>query len=772
MSDLEEAITVSWDAVDLTPDGHPDKPGCLNNLGNSFRTRFERLGESSDLEEAISWQRNAVDLAPDGHPGKSAVLNNLGNSFITRFEHFKELSDLEEAISRQRNATDLAPDGHPEKPAHLSNLGGSLRTRFEHLGELSDLEEAISRQRDAVDLTPDGHLDKSTHLSNCGKSFLARFERTGERSDLEEAVSLFSHAACDSAGHIVVRFDAPRQWISCARLLRHHSLLQAYFTAVALLPQLAWIGLSLAHRYLELTQAADVVREAAAAALEFGHREIAVEWLEQGRSIVWGELFQLRSSYDELSSAYPDYARRLRELSAALEHASVSREKSLFSRLEQAHSSGHHTMPSLQQEVEKHRGVAIARDKLLQDIRGLPGFERFLLRTEFSQLRASAHPGPVVFINAAETRCDALIVLANVDHVIHIPLSRFTLARSRELHVSLNNLVRHAREIPNDDRYGRPVPQEGVGPWNPMLASLWKCVVKPVLDALAFSVRVFLHLTTQLFICVFKQTPGELSRIFWCPTGPFTFLPIHAAGFYDPRFSEPGHKVFDFVVSSYIPTLRILVPSPGSEAVTRDGLRFLAVPQPLSDGQVPLSGVKAEMEHTRAIIGNSSSAQITLTEPSVGTVEEVLDLMKGADWVHFACHGVQDEINPTESGLCLANERRLRISDIIALSRPRGGLAFLSACHTAKGDDDLSDEAVHISAGMLFAGYGGVIGTMWAIKDNIAPDVARDVYEQLFQYGTTPDYREAARALQDAVGRLRSRQVPFDHWLPFIHVGL
>ena len=161
---------------------------------------------------------------------------------------------------------------------------------------------------------------------------------------------------------------------------------------------------------------------------------------------------------------------------------------------------------------------------------------------------------------------------------------------------------------------------------------------------------------------------------------------------------------------------------------------------------------------------------MTLVESSVGTVEEVLGLMKDADWVHFACHGIQDAEN---SGLCLANRRRLKLGDIIALSRPRGGLAFLSACQTAMGEEHLSDEAIHIAAGMLFAGYGGVVGTMWSICDKLAPDVAREVYTQLFLNGTRPDPREAAGALQDAVGRLRERSnVPFHIWLPFIHVGL
>ena len=82
----------------------------------------------------------------------------------------------------------------------------------------------------------------------------------------------------------------------------------------------------------------------------------------------------------------------------------------------------------------------------------------------------------------------------------------------------------------------------------------------------------------------------------------------------------------------------------------------------------------------RAIIRNSPSARTTLLESSTGAIEEAFALMKESDWVHFACHGIQDVASRTESGLCLADRRRLKISDIIALSRPHGGLAFLSKC--------------------------------------------------------------------------------------------
>ncbi|KAI9574286.1 TPR-like protein [Boletus coccyginus] len=766
LSDLEDAISTQRDAVELTPYGHPDKPDCLNSLGSSLLTRFERVGELSDLEDAISTQKDAVELTPHGHPLKPGRLNNLGISYRSRFECIGEPSDLEDAISRQWDAVELTPHGHPHKPHCLNNLSNSFLTRFERLGELSDLEDAISRQRDAVELTPHGHPHKPLHLSNLGNCFQARFDRLGVVSDAEQAISLYSYAASAPTGPISVRFGASRRWISCARHIHHPSLFAACSVAITLLPQLAWIGLSLTGRYRELIRGADVVRETAAVALDLGFPETSVEWLEEGRSIVWGELSQLRNSYEELSFAYPDHARRLRGLSAALEHAGTVREKSLSALLEAAQSSAHHAIRSLKVEADSHRALAIERDKLLCEIRGFSGFERFLLlHNEFSQLRASAHSGPVVILNAAETRCDALVVLADVDHAMHVTLHNFTFEQSTFLQNMLRKLLGPSRDVHPDERKGKLVTSpHKVHTWNPetqggdswefLLSNLWTGVVRPVLDALAF------------------KTPGDPSRIFWCPTGPFMFLPIHGAGFYDSQDVQPGHKVSDFVVSSYVPTLSILTLSTRSGTPPSSDLRLLTVRQPPSDGLRPLPGVAAELTHIRELIRDSPSAHVTLVESSDGTVEEVLGLMKEADWVHFACHGTQDAANPTNSGLCLADQRRLKLGDIIAVSRPNGGFAFLSACQTAMGDERLSDEAIHIVAGMLFAGYGAAIGTMWSISDDIAPDVTRDVYGQLFRNGTRPDYREAARALHDAIGRVRQSNAPFGQWLPFIHMGL
>jgi CHAT domain-containing protein len=88
--------------------------------------------------------------------------------------------------------------------------------------------------------------------------------------------------------------------------------------------------------------------------------------------------------------------------------------------------------------------------------------------------------------------------------------------------------------------------------------------------------------------------------------------------------------------------------------------------------------------------------------------------------VHFACHGAQDSENPINSGLIL-HDGCLDISwimhtpviDDTDMMKNSMKLAFLSASETAMGDAKTPDEAMHIAAAFLFAGFSGVIATMW-----------------------------------------------------------
>jgi len=270
-----------------------------------------------------------------------------------------------------------------------------------------------------------------------------------------------------------------------------------------------------------------------------------------------------------------------------------------------------------------------------------------------------------------------------------------------------------------------------------------------------------------------------MPHIWWCPTGPLTSLPLHAAGIYaaDNDSKTPRISVLDYVVSSYVPSLTALH-NIFYRKMERPPFKMLSVIQSNTPGQSELPATLDELEiiqkHTASIgFGN----HLKVLQDKDATYQAVMDGMKDHSWVHLACHGEQDVHDPTNSGLYL-HDRMLGLQDIIKNPLPNADFAFLSACQTATGDAEQPDEAIHLAAGMLLAGYNGVIASLWSIGDNDAVAVADDVYGFLFKEGKAPDSRMAARALHNAVRNLREKHTGrfggtnFTAWLPYIHVGM
>ncbi|KAJ7208337.1 CHAT domain-containing protein [Mycena pura] len=743
LSDINKSVFMKGDAVKLTPDGHPDKPSRLNNLGNSLLARFERLGDLSDINKSLLMFEDAVKLTPDGHPDKPRWFNNLGNSLLARFERLGDLSDINKSLLMFEDAVKLTPDGHPDKPRCLTNLGNSLAGRFERLGDLSDINKSVLMKEDAVKLTPDGHPDKPSRLNNLGNSFLRRFEYLHDPEDSRQLILHYASAACSTTGPASLRFNAAKQWAKHAHIHQPSSLLHAYTIAIELLPELAWLALSITDRHHLLSQVGQVVRDAASAAIAVHDYQKAVEWLDQGRSIIWGQLLSLRTPVDELRMSHSGLANQLVSLSTTLETAGT-----------RSNSVTDNTKPqSLQTIANQSHDLALQRNRVLQQIRELSGFERFLLSKPISELVPAAKKGPVAIINISEYGSDALILLPGLaDEVIHVPLY-FTIREAETLTQSLARIVGTTGR--NDrlqgSREGEMAPKDT---FSHILSELWFKIVQPVLNALA----------------IMTPVSQDLGRIWWCATGPLAFLPIHAAGLYgkDEAF---GSKLSDFLISSYTPSLTALIQGYRPQSESQAGLQLLAVTQPLANGQSYIPGTHEEIkcieQHAE---GKVPVLWLDKDDATVGNVERGI---KESRWVHFACHGVQSA-SPTESALLLAGSSRLTLSNIINLSLPNADLAFLSACQTATGSKDLQDESVHLAAGMLLAGYRGVIGTMWSIMDNDAPHVARHVYAHLLKT-SPPDPTRAAEALHLAVRKLREQsggEKSFLHWVPFIHFGV
>ena len=199
-ADLDEAIRLGQEAIDVVPIGDPARPGLQANLAQALTERLMRSWQVADLKEALAYAQTAVDASREGDPALPSCLLSLANAHAARFAYSGDLRDLDQAISVGRKAVAATPDWHFGQALCLSNLGSALRTRYECVGDRQALDEAITMHQRAVQAAPVGHVSRPRLLNNLGNALRGRFDAAGNAADIEKAVAVLDQAVATSQG--------------------------------------------------------------------------------------------------------------------------------------------------------------------------------------------------------------------------------------------------------------------------------------------------------------------------------------------------------------------------------------------------------------------------------------------------------------------------------------------------------------------------------------------------------------------------------------------
>jgi len=731
-ADLDAAINASRQAVELTPPDHLNHAGFLSEFGSLLQRRFDRDGGMADIDAAIDAGRRAVELTPPGETIRPVRLWTLAVALQTRFRRQGDGADLDAAINAIRQAVELTPALHPHHPRYLSILGASLHTRFHRDGDAADLDAAIDTGRQAVELTAPGHATRPWLLSDLGAALHTRFHRDGDAADLDAAMDLFQEASQVPAGTPGIRLRAATMWgLMATEAHRPHDAARGYGAAMELLPRVAWHGVPRVTRMEQLARWAGLATDAAACAVLDGGPARAVELLEQGRSVLWTQALNLRGDLARLADIAPELAARLDSIRAILDIQPAipvpeSGSPALGSALRQ---------PG---DADLRRRKAQEWEEVLAEVRGLEGFGHFLAAVPYAQHAAAAPDGPVVILNASRYGCHALIIDAHGDEPEVVSLPALTVDTAAGYISTMMEAVKRAD----------PDTVLDVLDW------LWDAAAEPALTALG-------HTSSH-------RADDPWPRVWWCPTGPLSLLPVHAAG-HHPRnhaASPSADCVPERVISSYTSTLAALARSRHPRPPAQ--VRHLGIGMVTTPGMPLLPAVSAELRTlARYFPPGDTHQQLTGAQ---ATRASVLAAMPACSWIHLACHAHQVQAAPDRSGFALW-DGTLTITDLVSQHAYPRDLAFLSACQTGAGSTRHPDEAVHLAAAMQFLGYRHVIATMWTVADSPSARVADSVYTMLTRSGT-PDSSRAAEALHHATGSLR-RTNPGNPllWAPYIHLG-
>jgi len=643
----------------------------------------------------------------------------------------------------------------------LSNLALAYQVQYERTGAEKDLDCALRCGTEAVETTPGDHPNRAMYLSNLASAYRAQFQR-GMPGALDQAINCWRDAVSSPVAPTHQRVMAAIGWgIACETLEDPAPAAEGFAAAVRLLPLLAWRGLDRSLREKHLADVGGLVTDAAGWAIEAGNLETAVELLEQGRSVLWSQSLQLRTDLARLRVADEDLASRLDEVRAALD-----RPRAVSGAIEEEDAEANWHQELL---ASRHRELARQWDDLVRRVRNLHGLETFLAATPFSRLREASSGGPVVVVNISNRRCDALIITATGVRLRALPgLTAHECARRA------NTLL---------DTLYPPTASAGAATALRLkliqvlfstMDWLWDTICEPVLKDLKDQGDLPGDQPAQ---------DGAMPRLWWCPTGPLTVLPLHAAGHYtDPD----GERLSRVAVASYTPTVEALLGSRERAQADTDA-RILAVGMPTTPSfgdlrfhdlpaaprelarlteALPDVSVKVMRSPTRDELNNGTFGQ----EDTQPTRDRVMRALSSHSWVHFACHGGQDLMDPSRGAVYLT-DGPLAVLQLAAEELPAAELAFLSACQTAVGGVRLPDETIHLAAALQFAGYRHVIATAWSISDDHAPEVAKDTYTELAATGRL-DASHAAAAIHHAVEALRAREPSRpDLWAPYLHIG-
>ncbi|KAI0410841.1 CHAT domain-containing protein [Xylaria grammica] len=339
----------------------------------------------------------------------------------------------------------------------------------------------------------------------------------------------------------------------------------------------------------------------------------------------------------------------------------------------------------------------IRRQIQVRQIRCLTGHEQFMRGQQISEMQDCAAEGTIVVVNSTTIHSGAIIVSPRAIKVIELTQ-----------------------------------------------LALWEVYVKPIIDE----------------VCPVANGASVLPRIRWIGSGLASSMPFHAAGVHSGGSRENAlHRT----ISSYSPPIKALSHA-RRRVATLYGAKgpLLITTMPTTPGDIPgdrmsdLPGV--EEERIRLMHAASGCLSVTHLEPP--SVEDLIKALPQYPIAHFACHGVTNYLDPSQSGLVLrkgTSQDRLTVQKVSELALPNAKIAYLSACSTAQNEAaQLSDEVIHVVSGFQVAGFPHVIGCLWPSNDRVCVQVADRFYQSLLEDRTgLPEDERVAWALHKAVTEAR-----------------
>lgn len=742
VKNVEMAADAYARALELTPAGHATRATRLMNAAvavgslvrgdphaNAVRAgayldeALELMGADGDPEHVAMTQTNAAQvLMIPGAPleaVRTAIalcrraleyrspkrsVENWSYSMVNLGVALSRLASLgeggEEDAEAAYTAVIDAPAGVPDAVRAHARLC-MLNLRLAQLDRLDDdtdepqptalLTEVLSRAQQVADDPSASEVNRGTARRRAG-DVLSSFGRTEDaRQQWNEALKLLSTSDLDGARAVAsslgMSYADSGDWRQAAANLD---------VAVALLDDLLDARHAAGDRLALIGESNRITRWASHALVRTGDMRQAVVTLENGRTR------ELRS---QLAIESPEVA-ELQLVAPRALAAWTSASAELADGLNNLHAAG------------------AVRDAALDDIRGIPGFERFAAGASAEEIAEAAEPGhPVIYVNPTPTET----VLIRVGHdedvsAVALPVTSQQIAFRVMFGVDPDDptLEDDLDADPSDRPTHWSYVMAAAAPGDEAGAAAEEGYLGSALDHLLPWIGA--HVATPLAELLRRH--GDSGAVL-IVSGPLAGTPIAAAPLGAGRLFIDEFSVVSTPSATAHRYARRRARSSGNAF-----RHLVAVADPTLDlegTRQEVNAVKAQFEQASVATGHAATAGWLTEHASEASV------------LHLACHGFGGMVNGSDSGIELAAGDVMTSAQLANLGPLNARLAVASACQTNVIEiGDLADEAITVGTALLAAGAACSIASLWPVDDLATSLLMARLYEVMASGHTPP----------------------------------
>jgi len=343
-------------------------------------------------------------------------------------------------------------------------------------------------------------------------------------------------------------------------------------------------------------------------------------------------------------------------------------------------------------------------EHVLDQIRAIPGFERFLRPMSVTEICRAGGGDPVIYLISAPAGSYALIARPGTDgkdiaEAIHLP----------EI-TSVDVLRLETFDYIGDDHAPGLLLAQSTDP-------LRRRTLLPIALARLSEMRPLV----APIVDVLTRSSGNRAVVI--PTGLLGLIPLHAT----PLSAEDGQVLDDIGEIHFAPSAAAFAACRTRASTSRQE-RFVGVANP-QNSLSPLPGSQAELAAIQSLFETTTPTSCAVGAEASRTW--LLQHVEHATYLHLACHGASTPF--TANGqLYLAGDSVLTIDDLINGQLEGCRLAVASACQSGHyATIGGADEFTGLPAGFLLAGAACAIVTLWQVNDLVTAILMVRFYELL-----------------------------------------